>query len=57
MWALTGDWDRMRLQEMEHAPKALRTVLEVLTGDPSLGDMPQEGSLLYLCSNRAKFAG
>ena len=32
-------------------------VLEVLTGNPSPGDMPQEGSLLYLCSNRVEFTG
>ena len=28
-----------------------------MTGDPSLGDVRHGGSLLYLCSNRAEFAG
>ena len=57
MWALTGDRDRMRLKETELEPEALMTVLEVLTGNPSPGDMPQGGCLLYLCSNRVEFAG
>ena len=32
-------------------------MLEVLTGDPSPADMPQEGCLLYCCSNRVEFTG
>ena len=31
-------------------------MLEVLIGDPSPADMPQEGCLLYRCSNRVEFA-
>ena len=49
MWAMTGDRDHMRLQETDLAPEALTVVLEVLIENPSPGDMPQEGSLLYLC--------
>ena len=37
--------------------EAQRAVLEVLTGDPSPADMPQEGCLLYCCSNRVEFTG
>ena len=47
----------MRLQESGLPLEARRTVLEVLTGDPSPADMPQEGCLLYCCSNRVEFAG
>ena len=47
----------MRIQESGLSPEAQRTVFEVLTSNPSPGDMPQEGSLLYLCSNRVEFAG
>ena len=57
MWALSGGQDRMRLQESGLPPEARRTVLEVLTGDPSPADMPQDGCLLYCCSNRVEFAG
>ena len=56
MWALTGDRDRMRLHETKLAPEMLRMVLEVLTGDPSPGDIRHGGSLLYLCSGGAEFA-
>ena len=56
MWALPRYQDRMRIQETELAPKTLKKVLEVLTGDPSPGDIRHEGSLLYLCSGGAEFA-
>ena len=56
MWALTGHQDRMRLQDTEMAPEMLNKVLEVLTGDPSPGDIRHGGSLLYLCSGGAEFA-
>ena len=32
-------------------------MLEVRTGDPSPADMPQDGCLLYCCSNRVEFVG
>ena len=57
MWALTGNQDRMMLQESGLSPEVQRTVLEVLTGNPSPDNMPQEGCLLYLCSNRVEFPG
>lgn len=57
MWVLSGGQDRMRLQEEGLPLEAQRKVLEVLTGDPSPADMPQEGCLLYCCSNRVEFAG
>ena len=57
MWALSSGQDRMRLQELGLLPEARRTVLAVLTGDPSPADMPLEGCLLYCCSNRVEFAG
>lgn len=40
----------------ELAPERLKKVLEVLTGDPSPGDIRHGGGLLYLFSNRAEFA-
>ena len=39
MWALTGYQDRMWLQDTELAPETLKKVVEVLTGDPSPGDI------------------
>lgn len=57
MWALSGSKDRMRLHESGLPPEARRTVLEVLTGDPSPADMSQEGCILYCFSNRVEFAG
>ena len=39
MWDFAGYKDRMRLQEEDLAPEALRTVLRVLTGDPSPGSL------------------
>ena len=57
MWALIGDQDRMRLQESGLPADARRTVLEVLAGDPSPGDLSQGGCCLYNCSNRVEFAG
>ena len=56
MWALSGSADRTRLQESGLPLEARRTVLAVLTADPSLADMPQEGCLLYRCSNRVEFS-
>ena len=55
MWAYNGRRDRMRLQEGDLTPEALRKVLLVLTGDPSPGDIRQGGALLYLCLNRGDF--
>ena len=57
MWALSVGQDRIRLQELGLPLEARRTVLEVLTGDPSPADMPQEGCLLYCYSNRVEFTG
>ena len=55
MWSFSGREDRMRLQEEDLTPEALRKVLLILTGDPSLGSVRQGGALLYLCSNRGDF--
>ena len=55
MWDFAGRGDRMRLQEEDLAPEVLRTVLWVLTGDPSPGSLRSGGVLLYLCSGRADF--
>ena len=55
MWAFAGHKDRMRLQEEDLAPEVLRTVLRVLTGDPSPGSLRHDAALLYLCSGRADF--
>ena len=41
MWAFSGHGDRMRLQEEDLMPEALRKVLLVLTGDPSPGGIRQ----------------
>ena len=45
----------MLLQEEDLAPEVLRTVLRVLTGDPSPSSLRRDGALLYLCSGRADF--
>src|SRR4051812_28149400 len=55
MWAFSGHGDRMRLQEEDLAPGALRTVLLALTGDPNPGSIQRGGALLYLCQNRDDF--
>src|SRR3954469_2769618 len=55
MWAFSGHDDRMRLQEEDMTPGALRTVLLVLTGDPNPGSIQRGGALLYLCQNRDDF--
>ena len=55
MWAFNGCGDRMRLQEEDLTPEALRKVLLVLTGDPNPGSIQQGGALLYLCSGRRDF--
>src|SRR3954465_6045512 len=55
MWAFCGHGDRMRLQEEDLTPAALRKVLLVLTGDPNPGSIRQGGALLYLCQNRGDF--
>ena len=57
MWTLAGDQDRMRLQESGLSPEAQRTMLEVLTGNPSPDDLSQGGCLLYLCPNKVEFVG
>lgn len=56
MWTLTKYQDCMRLSETALVHKMLKRVLEVLTGDPSPGDIRHGGSLLYLCSSGAEFA-
>src|SRR4051812_22390431 len=55
MWAFSGHGDRMRLQEEDLTPGALRTVLFVLTGDPNPGSIQRGGALLYLCQNMDDF--
>ena len=44
MWAFSGRGDRMRLQEEDLTPEALRKVLLVLTGDPNPGSIQQGGT-------------
>ena len=46
----------MRFQEFELPLKTRKIVLEVLTGVPSLSDMPGKSCLLYRCTNKAEFA-
>ena len=55
MWALSGSKDRMRLHESGLPLEAQQTMLEILTGDPSPANMPEEGCLLYCCSNKVEF--
>ena len=55
MWAFTGSKDPMRLQVPALPSKTLRTVLELLTGDPAPATLPEEGCLLYQCSNKEDF--
>src|SRR3954469_10153228 len=55
MWAFSGRDDRMRLQEEDLTPEALRKVLLILTGDPNPGSIRQGGALMYLCQNRDDF--
>ena len=55
MWSFSGCEDRMRLQEEDLTPEALRKVLLVLTRDPSPCSVRHGGALLYLCSNRGDF--
>ena len=43
MWAFSGREDRMRLQEEDLTPEALRKVLLVLTGDPNPGSIQHGG--------------
>ena len=57
MCALSIGPDRMMLKELELPLEARRTMLEVLAGNPSPGDMPPGGCLLYGCSNRVEFVG
>ena len=47
--------DPIRLHAPELPPEAQRTVLEFLTGDPTLADLPEEGCLLYRFSNKVEF--
>ena len=47
----------MRLQKPSLAADALSVVLKLLTGELEHTDFPQGGCLLYLCSNKAAFAG
>ena len=46
----------MRLHESGLPLEAQQTVLEILTGDPSPANMPEEGCLLYCCLNKVDFA-
>ena len=55
MWDFAGHKDRMWLQEEDLAPEALRTVLRVLTSNPSPGSLRHDGALLYLILSRADF--
>ena len=52
MWAFSDRGDRMRLQEEDLTPEALRKVLLVLTGDPSPGDIRQGGLAVPLLEQR-----
>ena len=45
----------MRLQAPALLPEARRTVLELLKSDPILANLPEEGCLLYCCSNKVEF--
>ena len=55
MWTFSGYGDRMRLQAPALPPEARRTMLELLTGDPMPTNLPEEGCLLYCCSNKVEF--
>ena len=56
MWDFTGAGDPMRLQEPSLAGNTLSMVLKLLTGEPEPADLPGDGCLLYLCSNKETFA-
>lgn len=45
----------MRLQAPALPPEAWRTVLVVLMADPVPANLPEEGYLLYCCSNKVEF--
>ena len=55
MWTLSGGKDRMRLHGSGLPLEVQQTVLEILTGDWSPANMPEEGCLLYCFSNRVEF--
>ena len=56
MWAFTGIKDPMRLQVPSLPSKMLRTVLQLLTGDPTPTALPADKCLLYQYSNGEDFA-
>ena len=55
LWTYSGSQDHLRLQVPDLAHEAMRTVLKVLRGDPAPASMPEEGCLLYCCSNKVEF--
>ena len=57
MWDFIGAGDPMRLQKRSLTADTLGMVLKLLTGESEPADLPGGGCLLYLCSNKAAFAG
>ena len=57
MWTFSGSKDRMRLPEPGLPLEVQHAVLQLLMGDPSPANMPEEGCLLYCCSNKVEFVG
>ena len=55
MWTFSGYGDHLRLQAPALPLEARRTMLELLTGNPMLANLLEEGCLLYYCSNKLEF--
>jgi hypothetical protein len=55
MWTFFGKTDSIRLQVPSLPPKTLGAMLKLLTGDPAPAALPEDGSLLYNCSNKESF--
>src|SRR5215216_1459123 len=55
MWTFGGSRNPMRLHVPTLPPDTLCTVLELLTVNPAPAMLPEEGCLLYCCSNKEEF--
>ena len=55
VWAFTGNKDPMRLRVPALPSKKLGAMLKLLMGDSVPTMLPEEGCLLYQCSNKEDF--
>ena len=55
MWTFTGPKDPIRLQVPSIHSKMLRAMLVLLKGDPAPAVLPEDGCLLWHCSNKEDF--